>query len=105
VTSAPRGRVVLGQARGPDVELQVDGDEWYATYHSPSGQPAVYDQEHGLFCHARLVDGRFESTGVPITEPAPADAAPVHAREAPEVRQARAAESRQRRAARRAGPQ
>jgi hypothetical protein len=37
---------------------------------------------------------------VPVTEPAPADAAPLDAREAPEVRQRRAAESRRRRAAR-----
>ena len=91
---------MLGQARGPDVELQVDGDEWYAAYHTPAGEPAVYDDERGLFCHARLVEGRFESTGVPVTEPAPADAAALDARESPEVRQRKAAESRRGRAAR-----
>lgn len=100
MTSAPRRRVVLGQAKGPDVELQVDGDEWYATYQTPSGHPAVYDQELGLFCHARLADGRFESTRVPIAEPPPADAAPLHAGESPDVRHAKAAEVQARRALR-----
>lgn len=88
----------LGQAKGPEVELQVDGDEWYATYHTPSGGPAVYDEELGLFTHARLVDGRFESTRVPITDPAPDGAAPKGAEESPDVRQARAAESQAKRA-------
>ena len=97
VTSAPRRSVVLGQANGPDVELLVDGDEWYATYRTPSGRPVVYDEQRGLFCHARLVDGRFESTGVPAADPAPADAAPLDAQESPDVRQAKAAESRARR--------
>lgn len=100
VTSVPREPVRLGQANGPDVELCVDGDEWYADYHTPDGHPVVYDPERGLFCHARLVDGRFESTGVPLTRPAPAGSAPLHARETPAVRQARTAESHARRASR-----
>jgi hypothetical protein len=100
VTIAPRGRIKLGQANGPEVELYVDGDEWYATYHTPDGHAVVYDPGRGLFCHARLVNGRFESTGVPSTDPAPADAAPPHSEESPAVREARTAESQARRAPR-----
>jgi hypothetical protein len=90
--------VFVGQDKGPDVELMVDGDEWYSTYHTPSGHPAVYDEGLGLFCHARLVDGRFESTGVPIVAPAPADAAPLNGQESPEVRHRKAAQTREKRA-------
>jgi hypothetical protein len=100
MTDAPRQTVTLGQANGPDVELRVEGDESYASYETPAGHPAVYDDEAGLFCYARLVDGRFESTRTPVTEPPPPDAAPVHAEESPDVRHARAAQTRARRAAR-----
>jgi hypothetical protein len=92
--------VTLGQANGPDVELRVEGDESYATYETLSGHPAVYDDGAGLFCYARLVDGRFESTGTPVSAPPPPDAAPLHAEEAPAVRQAKAAQTRARRARR-----
>jgi len=84
--------VALGQASGPDVELIVEGDEWYATYETPSGHPAVYDESRGLFCYARLVEGRFESTGVPVSEAPGADVAPPHTREAAAVRTAKVAE-------------
>jgi hypothetical protein len=100
MTTAPRRSVTLGQANGPDVELRVEGDESYATYQTLGGRPAVYDEQAGLFCYARLVDGRFVSTGTPISEPPPRDAAPVHAEESPSVRHARAAETRARRARR-----
>lgn len=91
MTSAPRQRVMLGQANGPDVELMVEGDEWYATYETASGHPAVYDDAAGLFCYARLIDGRFESTGVPVSQSPPADSAPPHAEEAASVKRAKVA--------------
>jgi hypothetical protein len=65
-------KVSLGQANGPDVELIVSGTELYATYNTPDGFPAVYDDRLGLFCYAKVVDGKFESTGVPVTSPPPA---------------------------------
>jgi hypothetical protein len=84
-------RVTLAQENGPDVELLAWGDEFYATYETPSGYPAVYDKELGLFCYARVVEGRFESTKVPVSEPPPAGVE-LHARESDAVRMAKAAE-------------
>jgi hypothetical protein len=103
MTFLPRRPVVLGQANGPDVELTVEGDEWYATYETASGHPAVYDDRLGLFCYARLVDGRFESTGVPVSEPPPTDVAPPHAREEASVREAKVAAKEASRGARAPG--
>lgn len=87
----------LGQANGPEVELVVSGDEWYATYETPSGHPVVYDESLGLFCYARVVDGRFESTRVPVSEPPPPDSEP-HAREADAVRREKVLEKQAMRA-------
>jgi len=84
-------RAVLGQGSGPDIELVVDGDEWYASYETPTGYSVIYDEDLGLFCYARVRAGRFESTRVPATDPPPADVEP-HARESDEVRVAKAAE-------------
>ena len=39
----------------------------------------------GLFCYARLVDGRFESTGIPVTQPPPVGVK-RHATESDDVR-------------------
>ncbi|MGH9280826.1 MAG: hypothetical protein ACRD12_22400 [Acidimicrobiales bacterium] len=84
-------RATLGQGKGPDVELIVSGTALYATYHTLDGLPAVYDDDRELFCYARLVDGRFESTGVPVSAPPPPD---VHAsdQEADDVRAQRVTE-------------
>jgi hypothetical protein len=78
-------KVRLGQADGSEVELIVSGTRLYATYETPDGFPAVYDQRDGRFCYARLVSGRFESTGVPVTLPPPSDVEP-HATESDDVR-------------------
>jgi hypothetical protein len=83
-------KVTLGQEHGPDVELVVYGDEFYARYETPDGYTAVYDDALGRFVYARLKTGRFVSSGVPVTE-APPPGAARHAQEAPEVRQAKAA--------------
>jgi hypothetical protein len=77
--------VSLGQTNGPDVELVVTGTELYATYETPEGYPAVYDDRSGLFCFARVVDGAFHSTGVPVTSAPPADV-DKHAKESDAVR-------------------
>jgi hypothetical protein len=79
-------KVPLGQANGPDVELMVSGNEFYSSYETPDGFPAIYDESRGLFCYARLVAGRFESTGIPVAEPPPRDVT-LHATESDEVRQ------------------
>ena len=82
-------RVTVGQAQGPDVELIVYGDEFYARYETPDGYPVVYDTERGQFSYARLDEGRFVSTGVPATAPPPPGTV-RHAQEDPEVRQEKA---------------
>jgi hypothetical protein len=78
-------KVSLGQANGPDVDLIVRGTELYATYETPEGFPAVYDDGLGLFCYARLVDGAFQSTGTPVASPPP-PGAEQHAVETDDVR-------------------
>jgi hypothetical protein len=64
-------KVSIGQANGPDVDLIVRGTELYGTYETPEGFPAIHDDTLGLFCYARLEDGRFVSTGIPVTQPPP----------------------------------
>jgi len=79
-------RVSLGQANGPDVDLIVRGTELYASYETPEGFPAVYDEQLGLFCYARLAEGRLVSTGVPVTA-RPLAGVVRHAEESESVRQ------------------
>ena len=78
-------KVTLGQANGPDIELVVSGTELYATYETVEGHSAVYDDSLGLFCYARIVNGSFESTGIPATSPPP-EGAVLHGRETDAVR-------------------
>lgn len=79
-------KVPMGQANGPDVDLIVSGTELYATYETPEGFPAVYDDALGLFCYARIVGGRFESSGVSVALPPP-PGVPLHGVESDEVKQ------------------
>jgi len=70
--SAIFGEVLtLGQQNGGDVELRVFGDEHYARYENLNGFTAVYDQELGRYCYARLAADAFRSTGIPITQAPP----------------------------------
>lgn len=85
------GQVPMGQANGPDVDLVVRGTEYYATYETPDGYPAVYDDLLGLFCYALVVSGEFRTTGVPVTEPPPPGMEP-HANESDDVRMRKIAE-------------
>jgi len=79
-------KVPMGQANGPDVDLIVSGTELYATYETPEGFPAVYDDTRGLFCYAKIVGGRFESSDVSIALPPP-PGVERHAAETEEVKQ------------------
>lgn len=90
--------VLLGQANGPDVELIVTGNPLYATYETPSGYAAVYDDGLGLYCYADLETDSYKSTGVPIASPPPLELLP-HLRESGDVR----AQKSQRQAQRRSG--
>ena len=78
------------QEAGPDVELLVWGDEFYARRETASGHTVVYDRDLGLYCYAQLVQGRFTSTRVPITKQPP-PWVPPHLSEWPLVRRDRVA--------------
>ena len=86
----------FGQRSGPDVDLMVSGDEFYARYETPEGYSALYDEERGLFCYALLKDGAFVSSGVSLGEPPPSGAL-LHGEESAAVRQAKSAAAQARR--------
>ena len=59
------------QNNGADVELVVFGDEFYARYETKDGFTVVYDTDREQYCYAILLDGRFASSGAPITKNPP----------------------------------
>jgi M6 family metalloprotease-like protein len=75
----------FGQENGPDVQLIVQGDEFYARYETVGGYTAVYDEMLGLYCYASLSDGEFVSTGLSIAKPPP-DGLPQHLKEDGDIR-------------------
>jgi hypothetical protein len=83
-----RQTAMLGQADGTEVELVVTGTKSYATYETPEGYPVTYDQDLGMFCYARVVDGAYRSTGVRVSAPPP-EGLVKHAAESDEVRAAK----------------
>ncbi|MDJ0705567.1 MAG: hypothetical protein QNJ46_20005 [Leptolyngbyaceae cyanobacterium MO_188.B28] len=60
--------LVFQQENGPDVELVVFGDEFYARYETQEGYTVVYDSDCGRYCYAVLLDGRLASSGIPISK-------------------------------------
>jgi len=90
--------LTLGQQTGGDVELKVFGDEHYARYENLDGYTAVYDQDLGRYCYARLAADAFRSTGIPITQAPPAGVV-RHLQEAPNVIKAKSESRRIRRTA------
>lgn len=73
--------LTFGQRNGPDIQLKVTGDEFYAIHETLDGYTAVNDSDRGQFCYATVTNGSFVSSGVPVTDPAPAGIA-RHLREA-----------------------
>jgi M6 family metalloprotease-like protein len=84
-------RLLYPQEAGPDVQLVVWGDEFYARRETTSGYTVVYDRDLGLYCYAQLVRGHFASTRVPSTKPPP-PGVPPHLNEWPVVRRSLVAE-------------
>ncbi len=78
------------QENGPEIELRVFGDEFYARYETKEGYTAVYDDDLGLFTYARLKDGRFLSSGLDLSRSPPPDLE-KHLEESDEVRLNKAA--------------
>jgi M6 family metalloprotease-like protein len=64
-------RLIFGQQNGPDIELRVFGDEFYARYETLQGYSVVYDLDRGQYCYAVLEDGQFVSSGAPVFKPIP----------------------------------
>jgi hypothetical protein len=85
--------VTLKQEHGPDVDLRVFGDEFYARYETADGYTAVYDPARGLFCFANLESGELKSTGIAITASPPTGLA-QGLKDAPAVRTAKASRRR-----------
>jgi len=84
--SAIFGEVLtLPQASGPGVELATFGDEFYARYESQTGYSVIYDSDKGLYCYAMVLNGRFVSSGTPLSKQPPIGV-PRHLRETAEVR-------------------
>ena len=88
----------FGQSKGPEISLKVFGDEYYARYEDMNGYSAIYDDELGVFCYARLSAGSFRSTGTPLSEPVP-EGLVRHLQESQETIVARARARKLRRAA------
>ena len=78
------------QENGPEIELRVFGDEFYARYETEEGYTAIYDEDLGLFTYARLKDGRFLSSGLDLSRSPPPDLE-KHLEESDEVRLDKAA--------------
>jgi M6 family metalloprotease-like protein len=63
--------LIFTQDKGPDVELVVFGDEFYARYETTDGYTVVYDSNVDLYCYALVVGGRFVSSGVQTSKRPP----------------------------------
>lgn len=74
------------QENGPEVELVVFGDEFYARYETQNGYTAIYDNALGQYCYAILQGGELASSQVPISAPPPLGL-PPHIEEAEPIRQ------------------
>ena len=64
-------RLIFGQHDGPDIELRVFGDEFYARYETLQGYTVVYDLDRGQYCYAVLDGGQLMSSGAPVFKPIP----------------------------------
>ncbi len=78
------------QEQGPDVQLVVFGDEFYARYETEAGYTVIYDRERGLFCYALVQNGEFVSSGVNLAESVP-ERLPMHLEESDSVRSSKVA--------------
>lgn len=90
--------LTFSQEKGPEIALRVFGDEHYARYENLDGYSAIYDDQLGIFCYARLSAGSFRSTGTPLSARPPAGLV-RHLQESQETIAARAQARKMRRAA------
>jgi hypothetical protein len=81
--------LTFSQEKGPDVQLRVFGDEFYARYETANGYTVIYDPDIGRFVYALLDEGRFVSSSIGLDQEPPAGVAP-HLEEADLVRSKKA---------------
>jgi hypothetical protein len=79
----------FSQENGPEVQLRVYGDEFYARYETEEGYTVIYDESLGKFTYALLKDGRFVSSGVDMSR-RPPTGLEKHIEESNEVRLSKA---------------
>jgi M6 family metalloprotease-like protein len=90
--SAVFGQVVTVMHQGnTEVQLRVFGDERYSRHETLDGYTVIYEKDYDTYFYAEVVDGRFVSSRVPITQPPP-HGLPKHLQESAEVRKARSLE-------------
>ncbi|MEM9936435.1 MAG: M6 family metalloprotease domain-containing protein [Bacteroidota bacterium] len=78
--------LTFNQENGPaEVDLLVQGDEFYARYETLDGYTVLYDPARGCYCYAKVLNGRFFSSGISIQKPAPPEL-PKHLKENEEIR-------------------
>jgi hypothetical protein len=63
--------ITFSQEKGPDVQLKVFGDEFYARYETKDGYTVIYDHDIGRFTYTLLDDGQFISSGVCLDQDPP----------------------------------
>jgi hypothetical protein len=63
--------ITFSQENGPDVQLKVFGDEFYARYETKDGYTVIYDHDIGRFTYALLEEGLFVSSGVCLDQDPP----------------------------------
>ncbi|WP_319547795.1 M6 family metalloprotease domain-containing protein [Desulfogranum marinum] len=64
-------KLIFPQENGKDVELLVNGDEFYSRYETIDGYTAIYDSDIGEFCFAEKVHGCLVSSRITIDRKPP----------------------------------
>ena len=65
-------QIRIVQHNGKSITLKISGDEFYSRCENEDGYTMFYDSGLGCYCYAQVAEGKFVSTGIPATSPAPA---------------------------------
>jgi len=79
-------KLIFPQENGKDVELIVNGDEFYARYETVEGYTVVYDPNLGEFCYAEKLHGHLLSSRIRL-QSKPPKRIKRHLREDPSIRE------------------
>lgn len=64
-------RLFFPQENGEEVELIVNGDEFYSRYETLAGYTVIYDSDLGEFCYAEKIHGYLVSSRINIQKKPP----------------------------------